>query len=426
MYFCYMRNNKSVLWLTGWYPSSTHPDAGNFIVRHANAFVHSQVNRDQSLGLVLAHFPVYSFWRMLKYGKAVEKPMPNADLMEGAELLWSPVPQFGAGLLGRWVSYQYYKWRVARVLRRWVKDNGMPLGVHVHAADKVMRVVPGFLDYCLAAFGKRMPFWYTEHWAIFNDVVFDGFGKRNAVFRGDMIKMWSRVDIAAPVSLHSHAQMQRYLGGAKPFVLFPNVVDTKIFRKISGLEGAKGTDVFTFLHVSSLEPRKNVAGIVRAFAQLKLRFPGDALELRIVGGGSERFLSEARTVAVALGLLHVVNPSVRFLGNLNSEAVAIEMQNADALVLFSEMENAPCVISEALCCGLPVISSAVAGIPEMLNHDNGLMVDSGDEKGLVMAMEKAMGDSVTWDREKIAAAAQRIYGFDAVGEILNESYRNLM
>jgi glycosyltransferase involved in cell wall biosynthesis len=75
---------------------------------------------------------------------------------------------------------------------------------------------------------------------------------------------------------------------------------------------------------------------------------------------------------------------------------------------------------------LPVISSAVAGIPEMLNHDNGLMVDSGDEKGLVMAMEKAMGDSVTWDREKIAAAAQRIYGFDAVGEILNESYRNLM
>ncbi|MEY4709304.1 MAG: hypothetical protein RIS28_436, partial [Bacteroidota bacterium] len=170
----------------------------------------------------------------------------------------------------------------------------------------------------------------------------------------------------------------------------------------------------------------------RAFAQLKLRFPGDALELRIVGGGSERFLSEARTVAVALGLLHVVNPSVRFLGNLNSESVAVEMQNADALVLFSAMENAPCVISEALCCGLPVISSAVAGIPEMLNNeemlnnDNGLMVDSGDEKGLVMAMEKAMGDSVTWDREKIAAAAQRIFGFDAVGGILNESYRNLM
>jgi glycosyltransferase involved in cell wall biosynthesis len=150
------------------------------------------------------------------------------------------------------------------------------------------------------------------------------------------------------------------------------------------------------------------------------------LELRIVGGGSERFLSEARTVAVALGLLHVVNPSVRFMGNLNSEAVAVEMQNADVLVLFSEMENAPCVISEALCCGLPVISSAVAGIPEMLNQDNGLMVDSGDEKGLVVAMAKAIEANGTWDREKIADAAQRIYGFDAVGEILNESYRNLM
>lgn len=426
MYFCYMRNNKSVLWLTGWYPSSTHPDAGNFIVRHANAFVQSQVNREQSLGLVVAHFPVYSFWRMLKYGKALVKPKPEGHLMSGAELLWSPVPQFGGGLLGRWVSYQYYKWRVGRVLRQWVADNGLPLGVHVHAADKVMRVVPSFLDYCLATFGKRLPLWYTEHWAIFNEVVFDGFGKRNAVFKGDMIKLWGRVDVAAPVSLHSHAQMQRYLGGAKPFVLFPNVVDTGVFRKISGLEVKNGKDGFTFLHVSSLEPRKNVAGILRAFAQLKLQFPGDALELRIVGGGSERFLSEARTVAVALGLLHVVNPSIRFMGNLNSEAVALEMQKADVLVLYSEMENAPCVISEALCCGLPVISSAVAGIPEMLNIENGLMVDFGDEKGLVVAMAKAIEANGTWDREKIADAAQRIYGIDAAGGILNESYRNLM
>ncbi len=426
MYFCYMRNNKSVLWLTGWYPSSTHPDAGNFIVRHANAFVQSQVNREQSLGLVVAHFPVYSFWRMLKYGKALVKPKPEGHLMEGAELLWRPVAQFGGGLLGRWVSYQYYRWRVARVLRQWVVDNGLPLGVHVHAADKVMRVVPGFLDYCLATFGKRLPLWYTEHWAIFNEVVFDGFGKRNAVFKGDMIELWGRVDVAAPVSLHSHAQMQRYLGGAKPFVLFPNVVDTGVFRKISGLEGTNGNDGFTFLHVSSLEPRKNVAGILRAFAQLKLQFPGDALELRVVGGGSERFLSEARTVAVALGLLHVVNPSIRFMGNLNSEAVAVEMQKADVLVLFSEMENAPCVISEALCCGLPVISSAVAGIPEMLNIENGLMVDSGDEKALVVAMAKAIEANGTWDREKIADAAHRIYGVDAVGGILNESYRNLM
>ena len=426
MYFCYMRNNKSVLWLTGWYPSSAHPDAGNFIVRHANAFVQSQVNREQSLGLVVAHFPVYSFWRMLKYGKAMVQPKPEGQLMAGAELLWRPVPQFGGGLLGRWVSYQYYKWRVARVLRQWVADNGLPLGVHVHAADKVMRVVPGFLDYCLATFGKRLPLWYTEHWAIFNEVVFDGFGKRNAVFKADMIELWGRVDVAAPVSLHSHAQMQRYLGGAKPFVLFPNVVDTGVFRKISGLEGTKVNEVFTFLHVSSLEPRKNVAGILRAFAQLKLQFPGNALELRIVGGGSERFLSEARTVAVALGLLHVVNPSIRFMGNLNSEAVALEMQKADVLVLFSEMENAPCVISEALCCGLPVISSAVAGIPEMLNIENGLMVDSGDEKALVVAMAKAIEANGTWDREKIADAAHRIYGVDAVGGILNESYRNLM
>ena len=62
----------------------------------------------------------------------------------------------------------------------------------------------------------------------------------------------------------------------------------------------------------------------------------------------------------------------------------------------------------------------------MLNIENGLMVDFGEEKGLVVAMAKAIEANGTWDRVKIADAAQRIYGFDAVGGILNESYRNLM
>lgn len=414
-----MGNTKSIWWLVGWYPNSLDREGGNFVCRHAAAFAQYQMNLASGLGLLVFHFPVYRLWR--------DKMPTSIVKSDKFDSICTPIPQFAlGGAIFAAIDYWIYTWLSGRILRRYTQSQGIPSGVHVHAGDKVARLIPALY----AVFRKQnrgaVPLWYTEHWAIFNEIVFDRFDKRGWIFRRDFSRLWEKVTVAAPVSLSAHASMQRYLGGAKPFVLFRNVVDTGVFRKISGLERTKGKDGFTFLHVSSLEPRKNVAGILRAFAQLKLQFPSIALELRIVGGGNERFLSEARTVAVALGLLHVVNPSIRFMGNLNSEAVALEMQNADVLVLFSEMENAPCVISEALCCGLPVISSAVAGIPEMLNEGNGLMVDSGNEKGLVVAMAKAIEANGIWEREKIADVAQRMYGFDAVGGILSESYRNLM
>jgi glycosyltransferase involved in cell wall biosynthesis len=90
------------------------------------------------------------------------------------------------------------------------------------------------------------------------------------------------------------------------------------------------------------------------------------------------------------------------------------------------MENAPCVISEALCCGLPVISSSVAGIPEMVNVENGMLVDSMDEASLTLAMEKAYLENEQWNRMAIAEDAVRKYAQKAVAEVLDLSYRNLI
>jgi glycosyltransferase involved in cell wall biosynthesis len=117
---------------------------------------------------------------------------------------------------------------------------------------------------------------------------------------------------------------------------------------------------------------------------------------------------------------------VAFFGPRNASDVAFQMQEADAFVLFSEMENAPCVISEALCCGLPVISSSVAGIPEMVNVENGMLVDSMDEASLTLAMEKAYLENEQWNRMAIAEDAVRKYAQKAVAEVLDLSYRNLI
>ena len=412
-----MGESKTIWWLAGWYPSSLDANAGNFIGRHALAFSRFQRGREDSIGLKLFHFPVY------RWGKD-ERPEP-VIAVDGVELIWQPVLQLPwRGWVARALNYGYYCWVAGRCLRRNAADNGVPEGVHVHAGDKVARLIPDLYKHFKKAGKGAVPLWYTEHWAIFNEVVFDGFGKRGRVFQRDFLGLWERVTVAAPVSLSVQSSMHKYLGGAKPFVLFRNVVDTTVFR-FRELERDQDLP-FSFLHVSSLEPRKNVLGMLRAFAALKQKHPAWRMQFRLVGGANELYLSQARTYAFGLGLLHIFQPSVAFFGPRDSSDVAFQMQEADVFVLFSEMENAPCVISEALCCGLPVIATSVAGIPEMVDSSNGLLVNALDEGDLLLKMEKAYLEYQHWNRAGIARSAAQKFEMSAVASVLDASYRNLI
>lgn len=418
-----MGDSKSIWWLAGWFPSSLDTQAGNFVGRHARAFAEYQRGLEDGLMLTVFHFPVYRLGKDPKPVNGVEVP--------GVDICCRAVPQIPwRGGLWRLLNYWIYRWVGQRTLRAALHRQGVPSALHVHAGDKVARLIPGLYD----AFRKQqrgaVPLWYTEHWAIFNEVVFDGFGKRGWVFQRDFLRLWEKVTIAAPVSLSAQRSMHAYLGGAKPFVLFRNVVDTKVFHLPEKKASDATEDVaelpFAFLHVSSLEPRKNVLGMLRAFAALKQKHPDWRMQFRIVGGNNELYLSQARTAALGLGLLHIFQPSLAFFGPRDASDVAFQMQHADVFVLFSEMENAPCVIAEAHCCGLPVIATNVAGIPEMIEENNGLLVAPGDEAALMLAMEEAYLQHARWHRSEIAQIAVEKYQPQAVAAVLDKSYRNLI
>lgn len=413
-YFCYMQQQRNVLWLVGWFPTSVNPSSGNFIFRHAQAFAAYQSALKNGFGLHLAHFPIYFLGQT--------KPK---NLVETKDFLvwWQAVPQLKLGSFGKIVNYWIYQIVVGYSLNRYRKLHGAPFAIHLHTADKVARPLLQFL--------KEEPLWLTEHWGIFNNIVFDAFPKRSRVFQNMYRKLWARVTVSAPVSLASQSGMQKYLGGAKPFVLFRNVVDVGIFKPrhnpaINDL-AQTSPPPFIFLHVSSLEPRKNIVGLMRAFAALKRNHPDKSIKLQIVGGENEEYLSIARTAALGEGLMHIFQPAVLFFGPRKAVDVADFMQQADALVLFSQMENAPCVISESLCVGLPVIATAVAGISEMIREGiNGLLVEAGNETALTEAMDRAMSIFPTLNKEQIALDAQMLYANDAVACNLDLSYRQMI
>jgi colanic acid/amylovoran biosynthesis glycosyltransferase len=137
------------------------------------------------------------------------------------------------------------------------------------------------------------------------------------------------------------------------------------------------------VNVGRLAEQKGQLLLVEALAQLQSRRID--FELVIVGNGPMRAELEQRISHYGL------EEKVRITGYLSNEDVRRELQHARALVLPSFAEGLPIVIMEALAQGRPVISTYIAGIPELVEPGvNGWLVPAGAVEPLVDAMAEAL------------------------------------
>lgn len=173
--------------------------------------------------------------------------------------------------------------------------------------------------------------------------------------------------------------------------------------------------IFTFINVARLEPQKNQALLLKAFALL----PGRDSRLRILGKG--HLLEELKQLAATLGILD----RVQFAGFQTD--IHSFLSQSDCFVFSSDYEGLGNVIIEALQAGLPVISTDCPyGPREILAPDTdtdtlmkegtemgayGILTPVGKEQWLSAAMQLVMTDEVLRNsyREK---AVPRSHDFD--------------
>ena len=138
-------------------------------------------------------------------------------------------------------------------------------------------------------------------------------------------------------------------------------------------------------------------------AFLALRAGNPALfaqtQLLIAGEGPERSWLVPRAGDEGL------RGSVKLLGGVSREKVALLMNAADVLALPSRNEGCPNVVLEALSCGTPVVASRVGAAPDLLDESCGIIVPPEDSPEFYAAMEQALAK--TWDR---AAIRRRVEG----------------
>jgi glycosyltransferase involved in cell wall biosynthesis len=165
--------------------------------------------------------------------------------------------------------------------------------------------------------------------------------------------------------------------------IVPNVVNVDRFRPREEL--ADTGDEPSILVARNLEALYDNATALRAFALVLSRWP--RARLTVAGTGPEE--QSLRRLADQLG----VSDRVDFPGRLDRDDMAQLLRRCDIALNPSLADNMPNSVLEALASGVPVVSTAVGGVPHIVADGvNALLVPAGDSQAMADAMLRILGD----------------------------------
>jgi sugar transferase (PEP-CTERM/EpsH1 system associated) len=281
------------------------------------------------------------------------------------------------------------------------KASGLGLGTHVALFKLLRRLAPSILhtynlsavEYNVTAALAGVPIRiHAEHGRDAGDP--HGLNRKHNLLRRLMSPF---IDRYVPVSLDLQRWLRNVVGIADcKNQLIDNGVDTEHFKP-----GAQAPAHFVIGTVGRVQDVKHQAGLVDAFIALRALLPDQHARLRlaIIGDGPLRPRLEQQVAAAGLG-------DVVWLAGARSD-IADLMRGFSLFALSSIAEGTPVTLLEAMATGLPVVSTAVGGIPELIQDGvSGTLVPAGDPAAMAAALARYAGDAALAARHGAAARAR--------------------
>ena len=184
------------------------------------------------------------------------------------------------------------------------------------------------------------------------------------------------------------------LGITRDIQVIPNFLDVDRFRRRDLPRRRRG--VPSIVHISNFRPVKRIGAVVDVFAAVRAR---RAARLVLVGDGPE--IEPARRRLGEYGLLDDVD----FAGEVLD--IVDVLSQADAFLLPSLTESFGLAALEAMACEVPVVASAVGGLPEVVDHGvTGFLHPPDDIAGMAGSLLRLLGDERL--RDEMGAAGRRV------------------
>ena len=381
------KERKHIVFLARWYPHRYDPMFGLFVQRHAEA---AALFND--ITVIYCH----ACERLQDY-KTTSQQASKFEIIRTNENNVDTIR----------VYYKKPKNKIQSLLR-FYRANMMALKlckkpdlIHVHVLTRL-----GVIAWIQKILHKT-PYIITEHWSRYlpgND--FSGFLRKTAcklVVRNAKTVTTVTENLATAMNNHGLKNDN--------YVVLPNVVNLDMFH-IS----EKNNNPCKIIHISCFEDKsKNISGLLESLKIIDDK--GIDFQCKLIGEGMD--LDVMKEKAKNLQLINKVS----FTGLLQGQALADELSSGDFLVLSSNYENMPVVILEALASGLPVVSTNVGGIKEMIDDTKGILVEPRNKEALAEAMIKMIETHKNYDANYLRNSVIEKYGYESVGMFLSRLYK---
>lgn len=174
--------------------------------------------------------------------------------------------------------------------------------------------------------------------------------------------------------------------------IIPNVIDLSAYpyRRRHNLRPR-------LFWMRSFHPVYNPEMALRVLARLKLKFPGASL---VMAGQDKGLLAGMKRLAKELD----VEECVQFPGFLDMAGKIRKGERADIFINTNRVDNMPVAVLEACAMGLPVVSTNVGGVPDLLtDSETGLLIPSEDAEAMAQAIERLIAEPVLAGRISVKA-----------------------
>ncbi len=384
-----MPKKLKVLFLSSWFPNRVLPANGDFVERHALA-----------VSEICETAVIYVFSdSSVKNGIFEITEKTNNRLYE--IIIYFKKNECKLKFWSKFINGLRYLRGYVIGFRLLGKRFGRPQIIHANI------IYPISIIALLYSFLYRIPYIITEHWTLY-------LHENTKNLPGYFItKIAARKAYAiTPVTENLAKALQKH-GYKGNYIVIPNVVDVDVFCPAK--QEKEIHNKLRFIHVSSMkEEQKNITAIIKTLKRLA--------EIRT--DFTFTFVGELNEYQKELmNELNFPEGMIILKGETSHNEVAEIMREHEIMVMFSNYENLPCVILEALACGLPVISSDVGGINEWINENTGLLIEPNNEDQLLNGLIYMMNNYGKYNKDYLHAYAGKYFSKQAIAEAFHELYK---